>query len=151
MPPSPPDRALRRLIARLAEATADDREAILGDLSPEEQEVVSRLLADYRGLDIGSLSPPPATPSTAWATYGFSAQMIARLEAPAGFGMRIPSPPASADFARQAAPELTPRALEALRDCARQIRLQFDSPAPVVTTPRSEGGLFRRLFARRSL
>lgn len=149
MPPSPLDRALRRLVARLAEATAEDREAVLSDLSAEDQEEIARLLAAYRGLDVGSTAP--TAPANAWTDAGFSPLLVARLDAPAGFGMRIPSPPASADFPRQAGPELTPLALEALRECAGQVRPRFQPPPPLAGPAMSEAGLFRRLWGMRSL
>jgi hypothetical protein len=149
MPPSSPDRALRRLIARLAEASAEDREAVLADLSPGEQEEVAQLLASYRGLDIGPTARPPA-PTAAWTHAGFSPTLIARLESTAGFGMRIPSPPSEAGFQRPTGPELTPKTLDVLRECAGKTRGLPEPPFPP-QAPTSEAGLFRRLWGTRSL
>ncbi|MEM8694733.1 MAG: hypothetical protein AAGE05_01775 [Pseudomonadota bacterium] len=54
MPADRTDRALRRMVARLADAPADDRRAILDALAADERTRIEALIEEYRGAPASS-------------------------------------------------------------------------------------------------
>jgi len=81
MPPSPSDRALRSLVARLAIKQPDDIRAIVNALDPGQRQQIDRLLADYAGTplqDQGRSEPLKAEPNI---PDGLSPWLVARLNA----------------------------------------------------------------------
>jgi hypothetical protein len=131
----PPDRALRRLIARLAELQEVDRLAILGGLTAEEAAQVQSLIGDYNGVD--HESEAPIAPSR-WAGRGLSPSLVQRLDGAAG-GLQIPVAGGSAD----GADDLTPLTLATLRRLAGDLEPAPEALPAGSQTPRP--GLLTRL------
>lgn len=113
----PPDRALRRLIARLAELDEAGRLAILGSLTAEQVAQVQSLIGDYNGVDQGR--DAAAAPSR-WAGLGLSPSLVQRLDGVVG-GLQVPVAGAVAEGGG----DLTPLTLATLRRLAGDLE-----PAP---------------------
>lgn len=100
------EKALRRLVANLSRTRAEDVDAVLEELAPDQRAVVRELLAACRGQPLAA--PPQTGPtSPALDPQGFSRAIAERL-APGGGD-------------RSAGWRMTEAAAEALRACARQI------------------------------
>lgn len=102
MPPRQPDRALRRLIADLAERPRADVRAVLSDLAPEQRARAEKLIVEFKGT---ANAPARAEPTASVDTEGLSPWLAARLRTATG-------DPAAVDFA------MTPAALESLKRAA---------------------------------
>jgi hypothetical protein len=136
-PMAPPDQALRRLVADLAQTEPGDVEAILGGLESPQAARVRRLLADYVGQDAGPRAARPAPdPQPAPAVVnviGLSPWLAARL----GHEPRLALDPAVRGTGPVAVPEpvavfnMTSAALDSLRDAA--LAVQPRAAAPVET------------------
>ncbi len=138
MPPADTDRRLRRLVAKLAAASAEDVETILDDLEPRQRTVVSSLLAEYLG---GETAPAvQATEPASLAFAGFSSWLTLRLTNSAEPGVAGSQP---ASFS------MTPTAMTGLREAAAILGAQTSDHAPPVETSAGWlGSLTRRLQAR---
>lgn len=109
MPPRPSDRALRKLVADLADRPKADIRAVLADLGPAERGRVERLMAEFRGEPVGSSSR--ATPAAAVANVeGLSPWLAARLRTAADGVL-------TTDFV------MTARALDALKVAASSVNI----------------------------
>ena len=100
MPPRPSDRALRKLIADLAERPKADVRAVLARLRPLQRERAEELIAEFRGRPVAR-PVEPASPVV--DTQGLSPWLAARVQVAAG-GVN------GGDFT------MTPQALDALQD-----------------------------------
>ena len=129
------DRALRRLVAGLATAGADDVASILGELDARQRSTVEAMLDELSGRSpVSAAVPKPAPAPVArgeWEIDGVSPWLAARL---AGAGGDLAAAPVD-PFA------LTPEALKALRAAAEPFR---SSPAAATVPPPVNRG--RSLF-----
>lgn len=141
--PRAPDLALRRIVADLAQAPIEDVEAVLEELEPRQRERVHTLLLEYHG----EITPPlpkreaPAAKAVAVvsAIPGLSPWLAVRLEHSAlatlvandedGAGSAV----LSLDQVR--AWRMTPAALAALQDVAREVQPEIPAP-PMGPAPR---------------
>ena len=122
MPRRRPDLDLRRLVARLAAATPEDVEAILGALEPEQRRSVVSLLEAYAGGEAPKPKPRRPRPPPAEGPPripGLSPWLAVRLrqgqgDSPKGPRRVLGNPGALA--------AMTPAALQALRTCAAKIQ-----------------------------
>ena len=144
MIPSAADRALRRLVARLAELDEADRQTILEGLSSDQAREVTRLVGDYRGADGVTLRPAVDGP---WSGLGLSPVLAQRLDGETS-DLRIPG--ARRSFSESVGAPLTPLTLTTLRRLAGELEPAL--PAPPPSAPASRPGLFSRfgLGGRRS-
>lgn len=135
----PPDRELRRLVADLAAASADDVEEILADLDDGQRTRVRVMLADYLGEPVGipkappppEGSPPP--PVVIAALVGLSPWLGARLarSVEPGLGISGRRRDARADVREPFMTfSMTPTALAALQSAARGLQ-PVGEPTPV--------------------
>lgn len=137
----PPDRELRRLVADLAAASADDVEEILADLDDGQRARVRAMLADYLGEPVGipKAPPPPEPPPPVViaALVGLSPWLGARLarSVEPGLGIsgrrRDPRADVREPFMTFS---MTPTALAALQSAARDLQ-PAGEPAPVPSAP----------------
>lgn len=96
-----PERALRRMVARLAELSPPDREAVLDTLDDTQRSRVSAVLGDMQRA-----GPKPATRIPPAAAAGLSPWLLER----AGFSIEGHSPAPALGM-------VTPHAQDALRSC----------------------------------
>ncbi|WP_425999061.1 hypothetical protein [Caulobacter sp. DWR1-3-2b1] len=123
MPRPDPDIALRRLIASLAARSPEDIESVLNDLAPEHAARARSLLDDY-----GRLAAPPKTEPAAPSTGRRAAEAAASpgfepdLEGLSPWlAASVAASLSMSDHAAEAGDGMTPRAREALANCARRI------------------------------
>jgi hypothetical protein len=134
-----PDRALRRLVARLATLQDVDRQTVLDSLSPDQAREIARLIGDYRG----ETPPGPLTAfASPWAGLGLSPVLAQRLEGDSS-DLRIPA--AERSFGEMAV-SLTPLTLSTLRRLAGDLEPIVSAPLPPATSARP--GLLERLGFR---
>lgn len=131
MPSPRPDRALRRLVADLANARGDDIAAVLAKLDAQQRRTIETLLAEYRGavvsVPVQPTAPAPPRPE-ADAFDGVSSWLAARVsDRPASAAPLRLGPDAGGPSLEHA---MTASALAALRAAAATVR---PSPAPPVT------------------
>jgi hypothetical protein len=81
MPPRPPERALRRLVAELAALRPADREAVLSELEEAPRTTLQALLDAYREFEQGSPSPRGPKTRTIVNLSGLSPWLAMRLDA----------------------------------------------------------------------
>lgn len=126
-----PDRALRKLVAELAQAEADDVAAILQELDGASQRKVKALLLDYAG---GPAEAPESRPldRPVPRLEGFSPWLADRLSGRAA-AQSLGFPAARAKRAPTEDFNMTPAAVEALRTCAGEL----DLPEPQPTARRA--------------
>lgn len=138
MPPVSADRRLRRLVAKMAGASAEDVGTILDELEPAQRAVVTNLLAEYLAGESGS-APLPARPELPLIS-GLSPWLSARL--------------ASADRSSSAGSEaerftMTPGAAAGLREAAAILSARASKrPAPDEASAGWLTSFTRRLQAR---
>ena len=129
------DRALRRLVARLAELRDDDRQAVIENLSPDQAREIARLIGDYRGGE-----GAPGQPATAgrWAGLGLSPVLAQRLDGDSS-DLRIPG---AGRVISEAGASLTPLTLSTLRRLAGD--LEPVVPPTASPAPAARPGLLQR-------
>lgn len=133
MPPTGSDKALRRLVAELAETTSEDMAAVLGMLNPRQAATVRSLLAAYGGVtDVFEVEAEPAAINTA----GLSAWLAARV---------LGHPMEGLDAYRMA-----PGAVEALRDVTKTLPGDLAAALPATGATRQEAvnARMRSLFGK---
>ena len=121
-----PDRALRRLIAKIADLGEADRTAVLDGLSTAQATEVARLLNGYHGT-------PVTDARGAWSGLGLSPALIQRLETGEG-DLGVPG-------AGQGPVALSLQTLSVLRRLASDLEPARPSAPPAAPRP----GLLTRL------
>lgn len=109
MPPRPSDRALRKLVADLADRPKADILAVLGDLGSAERGRVERLMAEFRGEPVGSTARA-ARPVAVANVEGLSPWLAERLRTAADGVL-------TTDFV------MTARAVDALKVAAASVSI----------------------------
>src|SRR5438552_4195023 len=109
MPPPPPDRALRRLVAELAGLRDADADAVLSDLGETHRATVRHLLDGYRRAE------PPAPHGRAMVSLeGLSPWLAARLGKAVAGDARLKASAAGREDPPGLAFDMTPFAMRAL-------------------------------------
>lgn len=125
MSPAGPDRALRQLVADLSQARPDDVEAVLDDLSEDQQARVRRLLREYLGEPPAPAELPGPPARARVRLRGLSPWLAARLDKASGEPAEPPGPSTVRRGLRaRAAPpafNMTPHALAMLLDSAEAV------------------------------
>ncbi len=115
MPPSAPERDLRRIVAELAGLHGDDLAAILAELGADERRTVETLLHEYKvGTSAVDAAPPVQDPM--FDATRLSPWLAARMRDTHG---------------------VTPHARRTLQACAARI---CPAPQPSAPTSRIRGG-----------
>ncbi|WP_133244755.1 hypothetical protein [Caulobacter radicis] len=132
MPAPVSDRALRKLVAELAQAAPEDVLGVLDQLPPAHRDEVSALLAAYDGAPVQAVRPQIVEPA---ASAGLSPWLAARARSVGG------------DLAFS----MTPTATAALRECVPTPGVQPLARASAPTPGRANGidTLLARLRGRR--
>lgn len=132
MPAPAPDRALRKLVAELAQATPEDVLGVLDQLPPTHRDEVSALLAAYDGAPVQAVRPQMVEPAVSAA---LSPWLAARARSAGG------------DLAFS----MTPAATAALRECVPAIGVPAPARTSAPTPARARGvdTLLARLRGRR--
>jgi len=147
MPVPAPDRALRRLVARLAEAAPEDVEAILDGLDENHRGRARTLLRDYLGAPPAPEGGGQSAPAVA-ELPGLSPWLSARLAQSAGAIAAPAGSVAPAELGPGPGPTsftMTRQGLAALQTAAAALHATLPPP-PTATTSRRLG--WARLIRR---
>jgi len=124
--PRPSDRALRKLVADLAERPTADVKAVLAELGSTERERVEQLFAEFSGAGAALETAGPAV-----NTEGLSPWLAVRLRGASGGSLKEVA--------------MTPRALAALQAAAGGAAAR---PMAPTAPPKSPGSALYDLFTR---